>query len=219
MGLWNNRFTGIVFTAFLGGLIGTVNTPLAAQESIRWGSPGVFLKQEGHGLSLGELSPQQAGSVKLQWRSTECQLEQDGSVIAYRPCNAAFTSDAWMYAVKVYDENLRQNLYFQIGLPGASGTSVRECLRIDYEGGEQQTYCTVKTPWELGISGAPRAFSQKPVRGNTQQAPSYTPSSSSSDPNSRFNVMKRCGRAFPGHLYQNHPDQYGYKSCMKMAGY
>jgi hypothetical protein len=163
-------------------------------------------------------NPLMAAPQKLQWRSTSCQLEQDGKVIAYRDCKVAFSSNARMYAVKVWDENLGQSLYFQIGLPGAS-SSHPECLQIDYEGGEQQSYCTVKTAWELGIKGAPRSFTQQPAASRPSSTPSYNPGSSASDENSFFSVMKRCGRAYPNHILQKHPDQYGYKTCLKMSGY
>jgi hypothetical protein len=107
-----------------------------------------------------------AAPKNLQWRSTECQLEQDNQVIAIRDCKVAFSSDARMYAVKTYDENLGQTLYFQIGLPGASSRHP-DCLLISYTSGEEQSYCTVKTAWELGIKGAPKTFSQRPSTGSS----------------------------------------------------
>jgi hypothetical protein len=130
--------------------------------------------------SIIGVAGQVSGAPKnLQWRSTECQLEQDNQVIAIRDCKAGFSSDARLYAVKIYDENLGQTLYFQIGLPGASSRHP-DCLLISYTSGEEQSYCTVRTARELGISRAPRTFTKKTTGGNSGPTPSGVPSSKGS---------------------------------------
>jgi hypothetical protein len=98
-------------------------------------------------------APAHAWSNQLQWRSTTCQLEQDGNVIAVSKCKAGFAYDTAIRAVKYWDEGLGQWLYHEVGRPGVSFGNVRECVQVNYVGGEQQAFCTTQTPEQLGIQG------------------------------------------------------------------
>lgn len=175
----------------------------------------VFLALIGSLISVS--NPLLAAPKKLQWRSTVCQIEQEGKDTLYIDCNAGFTHGGRLLAVKMFDEQTREPTYYQVGTNGAYSSGTLECISVQFHpdhGGVIQSYCTYKTPWELGISGAPRAFTPQPAQNNP--APPFVRDTSG---DLRFKTMVRCGRAFPGYNFVNHPDKQGHKACMKMAGY
>ena len=100
---------------------------------------------------LGSLAlPAQAQSY-LQWRTTTCQVEQDGQVIATNKCHAGFAYDTAIRAIKYWDGS--RWTYDEVGQPGVTFGNVRECLVTRYSNGVEQATCTVPTPEQLGIYG------------------------------------------------------------------
>jgi hypothetical protein len=96
--------------------------------------------------------PAQAQS-NLQWRSTTCQVEQDGRVIATGKCQAGFAYDTAVRAIKYWDAPAKRWTYDEVGQAGVSFGNARECLVTRYTDGAVQATCTVPTPEQLGIKG------------------------------------------------------------------
>ena len=169
------------------------------------------------GSVVGTSNPALAAPKNLQWRSTRCEVGTKEKVLRRMDCTVAFTSKGEIYGVKFIHQN-GTNVYFNYDQDYTNQTNIRECLTVEFKNGVEENYCTLKTPWELGIKGAPYAVSPSDSN-NAQPAPSYNTRPAGPDPNSRLNVMIRCTHAFPNHGYANHPeDKIGYQNCMKMNG-
>jgi hypothetical protein len=183
-----SKTQGIVLLALLGSVVSTSNPSLAAPKN-------------------------------LQWRSTRCQLDNGKEVIYEMDCKVAFASGGKIYAGKFFDERSNQTVYYEIGIngpgQGVAKDDIRECMLVNNPRGPRLNFCTVNTPWELGIKGAPYDVSPSE---DTQPAPSSYVRPAGPDPNSFFNIRVRCDRAYPGHNYVNHPDQEGWKRCVRMGG-
>jgi hypothetical protein len=87
----------------------------------------------------------------LQWRSTTCQIEENGEIIATNKCHAGFAYDTAIRAIKYWDND--HWTYDQVGNPGVSFSATRECMSINYTNGQHQFVCTTSTPEQLGIIG------------------------------------------------------------------
>ena len=105
-----------------------------------------------------------AAPKNIQWRTTLCLIgDGDGQVINHMDCQAGFSYGGKLFAVKLFPTDGRPPAYYQVGSNGAFENGADECLMVKFHevhGGVFESYCTVKTPWELGIKGAPRTFSQ-----------------------------------------------------------
>ena len=172
------------------------------------------------GSVVGTSNPALAAPKNLQWRSTRCQIVKDDTVVRWMNCTVAFGPDAKLFSVKFFNPKDGKYKYYNYDQNYTYKTDVNECLTVEYDDKKDLSYCTVKTPWELGIKGAPRKFSEpEPAPSyDTRPAPSYDTRPAGSDPNSFFNIRARCDRAYPGHGYVNHPDKEGWKRCVKMSG-
>jgi hypothetical protein len=103
--------------------------------------------------ALSFAAPVHAQYNQLQWRTTTCQVEQDGRVIATGKCQAGFAYDTAVRAIKYWDAPTNRWTYDEVGQAGVSFGSARECLVTRYTDGTEQATCTVPTPEQLGIYG------------------------------------------------------------------
>ena len=90
---------------------------------------------------------------RLQWRTTTCQIQQEGRILENSPCKAGFGYDTAVRAIKWQAKGVTQ--YDEVGRPGVQfgGPEARECLSVRYNDGSNLLICTVPTPEELGIRG------------------------------------------------------------------
>jgi hypothetical protein len=88
----------------------------------------------------------------LQWRTTECQVQDSsGEIVARNRCQAGFAYDTAIRAIKYWDNN--RWIYHQVGQNGATFGKDRECIFVSFDDQTTQLFCTVKTPEQLGIRG------------------------------------------------------------------
>lgn len=103
--------------------------------------------------SVAAPRPSLAWSNQLQWRTTTCQVEQDGQVIATSKCQAAFAYDTAVRAIKYWDAPTNRWTYDEVGQAGVRFGNVPECLVTRYTDGTEQATCTVPSVTDLGIVG------------------------------------------------------------------
>ena len=114
-----------------------------------------FLSGPVHAFGFNHFSgPDAAPASSLQWRTTTCELWQDGMVIGIAPCKAGFASDTAVRAIYHNQDSNGNWHYHQVGNPGVrlGGSNARECIRIRFTDGSQ-TVCTTQSPEQLRIKG------------------------------------------------------------------
>lgn len=94
-----------------------------------------------------------AWSNELQWRTTQCQVQEGSTIIATNKCQAAFAYDTAIRAMKFWDGPNNRWIYLEIGRDGATFANDSECINVNYENGLNQLFCTVPTSVQLGIQG------------------------------------------------------------------
>jgi len=102
--------------------------------------------------ALSLASPVHAGYNNLQYRSTTCQVQRGDVVISRGRCNAGFAYDTAVRVIKYWWPNGGAEL----SVVGQSGTTFHgdpTCLVNKYTDGDELTFCTVGSTYDLGIIG------------------------------------------------------------------
>ena len=97
-------------------------------------------------------SPAHAWSNNLQYRSTTCQVQRGDVVISRGKCNAGFAYDTAIRVIKYWWPEGRSELSV-VGQQGTTFHGDSTCLINNYVNGDQLTFCTTGSTYDLGIIG------------------------------------------------------------------
>lgn len=95
----------------------------------------------------------QAGPGRLQWRTTQCQVQEGREILFYGECQAGFAYDVAVRAIKFFHSNGSVEYLEASRNARLGGSAAPECLSVRYTDGDTWLFCTVPTPEQLGIQG------------------------------------------------------------------